>query len=223
MRKMNDATLAKLVSQCEVMGLSVAALAHVKEAAANLELFEKYRHRLKTAQQRVKQLQAMKSNALALCDCLKNLDVQSHAQIRWVLSEDSSVGAGILFTEHRTGEWREATLAVLASLVGGIDASIDGIGAAGKTGGRNASLIWYARHIGNMALKISKTDRITPGRGGDFERLCEALFEASGVHAKPEGALKYFMKHMNHSFSWLTLRPGVSPTMPEQTEPKHAD
>lgn len=33
------------------------------------------------------------------------------------------------------------------------------------------------------------------GRNNDFHRLCDAVFQAAGVHAKAEGALRYFIEN----------------------------
>lgn len=64
--------------------------------------------------------------------------------------------------------------------------------ASGTNGGRTATQPEYAMFIGELA-GLAMRQNITPGRGGSFERLCEAVFDVAGVPAKPANAIRYFL------------------------------
>lgn len=84
----------------------------------------------------------------------------------------------------------EAIRAMLATLALGVKSAMDAVASDGSGGGRVEVVPDYANFIYTIATQCKPLD-ITPGRGGDFERLCEAIFSAAKVHAKPEQAIRY--------------------------------
>lgn len=66
---------------------------------------------------------------------------------------------------------------------------------SGASGGRRRLLSAYARHVARLWEAVEPSG-MQPGRGGDFECLCDAIFEAAGVHAKAEGAIRHFMSNL---------------------------
>lgn len=70
------------------------------------------------------------------------------------------------------------------------------IGNAGVNGGRKQTLDYYALHVNNIWNAVSGTD-MAIGRGGDFERLCSAVFEAAGVPSSPEGAIRHLIRNLS--------------------------
>ena len=59
--------------------------------------------------------------------------------------------------------------------------------------GRKRKTHVYARHIESICNAV-KNSNIKIGRGGDFEKLCNAVFEAAGIPAKAEGAIRVFLQ-----------------------------
>ena len=71
----------------------------------------------------------------------------------------------------------------------------DEISARSAAGGRRPTLERYAAHIGQVWRAVDGYC-VQPGRGGDFERLCDAVFELSGIPSKAEGAVRHFKEHI---------------------------
>ena len=65
----------------------------------------------------------------------------------------------------------------------------------GSQGGRPSVLSLYAWDVALVARMVHPLG-IAPGRGGDFEVLCEAIFEVADVPAKPDNAIRFFMKYL---------------------------
>lgn len=69
----------------------------------------------------------------------------------------------------------------------------------GAAGGRQSSLGARAGYIAAIGYQL-KPYGLRVGRGGDFERLCNAVFVAAGVSAKAEGPIKHFNEHMGDDY-----------------------
>ena len=63
------------------------------------------------------------------------------------------------------------------------------IGDEGGKGGRKNTLRHYAWYVEKIAECVKKK-QIRVGRGGDFERLCDAVWIAANVHSKAAGAIR---------------------------------
>ena len=66
---------------------------------------------------------------------------------------------------------------------------------AGASGGRRKITHIHAKTIARI-WEITRDYGLTAGRGGGFERLCNAIFEAAEVPANAEGAIRYFTKNL---------------------------
>ena len=66
---------------------------------------------------------------------------------------------------------------------------------AGASGGRGKITPIHAQTIARV-WEITRDYGLTAGRGGSFERLCNAIFEAAEVPANAEGAIRYFTKNL---------------------------
>ncbi len=75
----------------------------------------------------------------------------------------------------------------------------------GRTG-RKSVVGSYAGFIAGVAVAL-KVDNVRAGRNGEFERVCNVVFSGAGVPAKPEGAIKYFLKewHAEYQLRGLCL------------------
>ena len=62
---------------------------------------------------------------------------------------------------------------------------------AGK-GGRRPLLSKYGYFVQCLAEAFTQ-EGFRVGRGGAFERFCKVVFEAAGVRATPEGAIRYYL------------------------------
>ena len=63
-----------------------------------------------------------------------------------------------------------------------------------KKGGRAPMVHHYVRFIEDDLEPVDYEAGITLGRGGKFEELCTAVFEAAGVPAGAEGALRAYLE-----------------------------
>lgn len=59
-------------------------------------------------------------------------------------------------------------------------------------GGRRPLLTNYGFYVQCLAEAFIQ-EGLQVGRGGAFERLCTVVFEAAGVRASPEGAIRYYL------------------------------
>lgn len=66
------------------------------------------------------------------------------------------------------------------------------MGDSGKYGGRKSVQSHYARHVAAIWSSV-KDSSIKVGRGGSFERLCDAVFKAADVPSNSEGAVRRFL------------------------------
>ncbi|MBK1685187.1 hypothetical protein [Rhodoferax fermentans] len=73
------------------------------------------------------------------------------------------------------------------------------IGDHGKSGGRKSVQQHYVWHLSAIKCAVENTS-IKIGRGGSFERLCNAVFVAADVPANSEGALRIFLKEVGTDF-----------------------
>jgi len=67
-------------------------------------------------------------------------------------------------------------------------------GEQGKTGGRKATLPHYAYRVSEI-WDCVKSSGLPLGRGGKFEKLCDAVFRAADIHSSPEGAIRAFLEY----------------------------
>jgi hypothetical protein len=71
------------------------------------------------------------------------------------------------------------------------------IGDRGRGGGRKNTLGHYAWHVSEIARCVEQKSVRRPirvGRGGEFERLCEAVWNAANVPSKPAGAIREMIR-----------------------------
>lgn len=68
----------------------------------------------------------------------------------------------------------------------------------GRQGGRKPTLDEYAWHIGCLHTFVYGLG-IKLARGGDFERLCSAVYFAAGIDAEPDGAIRRYIENKSHA------------------------
>jgi hypothetical protein len=71
------------------------------------------------------------------------------------------------------------------------------IGDKGRGGGRKNTLKHYAWHVEEIARCVEANPVQRPvriGRGGEFERLCEVVWNAANVPSKPAGAIREMIR-----------------------------
>jgi len=64
----------------------------------------------------------------------------------------------------------------------------------GGAGGRRSMHKHYGRFIADLWLCVDGAEDLSLGRGGKFNRLCNEVFDAAGVHARADGALRHFVE-----------------------------
>lgn len=190
----NEAALRQCCSELKLSTDMVDwILSHVVRDLRELE-----DHRIKTVPRRKDELEQVAQLALRLNSLVQNLALEDRDRIEQEfassplrLALDPPNPLEIVFKEIlqanilRIGD-------VLLTLAGVADIQRKGL-RGGSRGGRPSVLPLYAWIVGGIARMVRPLG-IVPGRGGDFEVLCEAVFEAAGVAAKPDNAIRMFMK-----------------------------
>lgn len=196
----------RLVAALKGFGLSTDSIKKICDLCEDLHRFERDdKPKMKTTAQRVKSLQSIAAKARELRNDLDALDVGD-----W-LSLDTSLclrepspevvplaqGAKSLLGAHAV--YMQRMLCILSAAAAGASVNVSGGRMLADLGGRKPTLGAYAGFIAGMAV-IVKGAGICAGRGGDFERICGLVFEFAGIHSKPEGALRYYLKHIHPEY-----------------------
>jgi hypothetical protein len=183
-------------AKLDQMSLKSHSLATLCKITDELKEFEKHgKEALPTSLQKINKLKKIEAMALAIRTSIQELD---NASYFWLDSHLASVpepqglhgelGAHIVYKQRMA-----CNLALAAR------SAAEGIEQRDGKAGRKSVLPAYSGIIAGIAVAL-KADDIVPGRGGKFEKICEVVFECAGVHAKPEGAIKYFLKNMHSGY-----------------------
>ena len=183
----------QVIGACRQMGLPKDVQTDVLYRLCCLIEFEqKGKGSIKTARERSADLEMVESLSLELADVLRELDGGDGVRL-------------FLQAQELKKTWCEEERGAFPSPPGRRNLIVLGEAARllrqtrpkGESGGRLPLLKEYAMEVERLWDAVSKTG-MKPGRGGDFERLCNAVFEAAGVPAKAEGAIRYFTKNLLH-------------------------
>jgi hypothetical protein len=212
----------KLDDVCVSLKLSSESIKRIKKTVEELRIFEKNRGKLKTDAQLSKELNELKQKIQQVIFALEHISDQNHHHMKWSLGEYGFPGDFLEFNNDVVSpmqQWDIAIVNILRKTVHGIGKAktsikvasalralpIDAVNEAMEAieaikantsvkGGRLAVTAHYATFISNMAFVVCLHDDVKPARGGDFEKLCDVIFEVAGVHSKSEGAIKFFLK-----------------------------
>lgn len=215
---LSDDARKYLLSACNDLELSDSVFQRLEFTARLLRDFEAHQKgNLKSARQKNKDLEAVTIAAEALAAAISELDNHQCVELSYELPP---VGLSILQKvsveyENATANYSierddcSVTYPLRGLRVGHIGAEARRLAKAVKNhvqanvdkqaarGGRVKTSVHYAWHIGQILENISwdegKPTPIKLGRGGAFERLCEAVFAAAGVGTSPEGPLRQFI------------------------------
>ena len=208
-----------LESVCREIGLPKATQSVVLVRLFCLTDFERHKGYIKTARERSADLELVERLAIELEEALNELDGGDGFRLS-------------LQTQELKKTWCEEEHRGFPSLPRGLNLIALGEAArllrqarpTGKSGGRPPLLKAYASEVKCLWDAVADTG-MKPGRGGDFERLCDAVFEAAGVPAKAEGAIRYFTKNLLHKKKnkviLLLNKPRLPGTVPDETTPEN--
>jgi len=212
-----------LHDECVALGLSEVAYEQLDGITCYLRDFEAYgKDKLKSEQQKIKDLEALEAAAKALTRAIFELD---NFQCLGLSNALPPEGLKHIHKTHISfpGVSLEVGREVVACgldypmkgfRVGYIATEAQRLAAAAhkfinlkfeksspSTGGRIKTNPHYAWHIGQILDAVETDyDRTTPiklGRGGKFEKLCCVVFTAAGVAISPEGPLREFIRNRN--------------------------
>ena len=171
----------------------------LQKIVVDLRAFERNeKAAIPTALERIQRLQAIEKAALTLHKAISGLDNGSFFQFDNELAMldyrysardmKGKLGSHAVFSDRVTIHISEA-----AKNAANRSEKRDG------RSGRKSVLGAYAGFIAGVAFAM-KQEIIQVGRNGNFEKICNAIFEAAGVHAKSEGAIKYYLKNMHAEY-----------------------
>lgn len=207
---------------CVELGLSEDTFEQLEFIARSLRDFETHgKCTLKSERQKIKDLEAVERAAKTLSRAILELDTIQCLSLSHALPPE-----GLRHTTRQHFSYPGASVTVGLEViecelsyplrgfrVGYIGTEAQRLAAAANSlsktastsraasGGRISTSPYYAGHIGEI-LKVVRLDEgretpMTVGRGGVFERLCEAVFVAAGVAISPAGPLRVFIQNRN--------------------------
>lgn len=200
---MKSVELEKLRALCEELNLSEVSRAKVEETRSAFLKIEHHKPDVKTPQQQVKEFENLKLHAHNFLDALARLSYESswaldstlekigYSEVQLIYSGDFKAGRDV--DASYTG-FNSTINVQMDHVLEAVDSAIKLIGNKGKKGGRKSVLEEQIFYMHRMVTVLRKEDGIEPGRGGDFSKICNAVFEAAGVPSKAEGVIKAYMK-----------------------------
>lgn len=203
---------------CAELGLTQEATQRIESQASLLWDFESHgKVRLKSPRDRGKSLNKVEKLATELRAAIQDLD---HADLfdLWRRMSPESLASGhkkILSTKGATAvmilrhvdslpiydiqSGRVGHVSTEAEkLAHAAHEAFQEIGDKGSSGGRISTQKHYAWHVGQIFDAVKNT-HIKLGRGGDFERLCGAIWGAAGVPSLPSGAIRQYIENLRLS------------------------
>ncbi len=193
--------LAELLDTCEALNFSPEVTLEVEWITRKFRDFESIeKPDLLSAAQRFQTLKEIERIAKELEFTLEKLSNKDHAELtREAIAlraadvqkmEEEEPGCGHRFSAaaHSIEHMIQLDLLSRAATVV-LKNTVD----SGAKGGRREVLTSYCRYLQELASALSKVG-IKPGRGGAFERVANAVFQAANIPAKPEGAIRQFLK-----------------------------
>lgn len=177
---------------CRELKLSEDAILAVRRIVGDLSSTQA--GTFKSGRARSDELERLKRQAKALSQTLQNLDAKNSWQM---MHEVAELGfPGVLLDPDadervRFECWMPGLVDALKIVVEAAGVTQAKIPAATLRSGRTSTLHLYALHVSNLDFALSKEGGPQLARNGDFERLCDAIFEAAKIPTKSEGAIKY--------------------------------
>lgn len=170
---------------CEALGLGTEATRTALATTIDLIDFERYgRDLVLTDAQRFEALKYVRDAARGIADAIGDLPIGDRIALE-LGARSAGIALG-LQRERLMSPLGFSALAVAAQRL--IDARPDDEG----KGGRRPLRAEYSRFVSSLADSFDLTG-LPVGRGGAFERLCAVVFDAAGVRATPEGAIRYYL------------------------------
>ncbi len=184
---------------CLCHGVSAEATSRVQHVANDLRDFEtRHKGAMPTRRQQVRSLEEIEAHALAIRSAIGALDTATWMGLDAMLASDTPSPEGVRSADGFDGKlgghviYAQRMACNLATAAR--QAALHVKNAGGQVGRKNV-LGSYAGFIAGIAVAL-KDSSIEIGRGGAFEKICDAVFEAAGVPAKAEGAIRYFTQNM---------------------------
>ena len=180
---------------CRELNLSEVAVAAVSEAVQSLAEFERDKPRFMSGLKRADQLKKLSLQASDLRATLMELEPRNDWLMSYELKELGFPGSPNADTGLRHAGWNNWVLELLSQMGEAATASERKIPSQTRREGRVSLTMFYALRISNLANVVcSRTKELSFGRNGDFERLCDCIFEAANIPSRSEGAIRFVMK-----------------------------
>lgn len=182
----------KVSEACASCGLNSEETRHVLATTSDLIEFERHgRDRVLTDAERFEIIEYIRDTSYSLAMAMKDLPpiwdgIELRHSFRKVTQE-----LGELDRLKQGSRVPDAlTFAVLAKAADQMLTAKRDL--EGKGGRRGLRTHYSEKCISPLADSFDKCG-LPVGRGGAFERLCTVVFEAAGVRATPEGAIRYYL------------------------------
>lgn len=177
-----------IASLCAVHNLSQKSEIQILWAHCELAEFQELRGAsAKTPKERAEALLAVASSSRALYEAIAELSLRDSFDLH-LLSNTLAEGWPLDTPEKSI----PVPTAMQLETVGRIaQAMASEVTAGAGASGRRPTLPRYAAHVGQIWRAVRDAG-ISPGRGGEFEKLCDEIFSLAGVPSKAEGAVRYF-------------------------------
>lgn len=202
---------AAVTAACTDLGLTDEATRSALATTCDLIDFERYgRHYVLTPAQRFETLKFIRDAAHGLAEAIGDLPPNDRLALN---SAFRAVRGGL--KEHQRLKLELSMVPdalAFYSMAHAAQRLIEARSNEEGKGGRRPLRAEYSRFIATLAYEFEESG-LPVGRGGAFERLCTVVFEAAGVRANPEGAIRYY----------LTERKKRTTTGPENSSNERAE
>lgn len=183
----------KLFDFCKSLELPEDDARWVELTARMLRDFESIKSSLPTPKARLENLKNILKLSLALSEAIERVD--THDLLKLIEEMAAAPADMMSAAESRRNKYGPAA---------GVGVEARRLSIALKTflakqpevkkGGRAPMVHHYVRFIEDDLEPVAYEAGITLGRGGKFEELCTAVFDAAGVPAGAEGALRAYLE-----------------------------
>ncbi len=188
-----------LAGLCSQLSLTDAETASVLLIVDELRQFEANKNFFISGSSRVKSLQAVQNQCRSLREVMGAVDTRDVRRVGWNLNDNWDwPGEYLRFTEdvdflaHQY--WRQILASTLKIVEAAAAQAAADVPLSEQRPGPTSRVGAYATYVANLAHKVCRQDGLHFGRGGDFEHLCDSVFEAAGVPVKSEQSIRFLIK-----------------------------
>lgn len=195
---LDPARRAALVKFCHDIKLSESAIEGVEQAARMLREFELYeKPTIPTAKEQIDNLKNIAELSEKLQRAIESTSGVGKVYLHGYMEKNTPPKISLPEIIPASGLAGYMIIA-LSSLESAALNSVDVFSTRLKQRGRKSVMGYYYAHIHWVWISVV-VDGISLGRNGKFEKICNAVFQAAGVPASAEGAVRFYVENKHRA------------------------